>query len=268
MFQYRQRGETDAQNAALMAVQASTETSVQQLTEQQRAIAHQFSEALALTHNELEGQFQRMQVLEGKRVQRIENFVNEKLGEALQEVHQSCQTDSAWLLLNEIEQTVANSQAAVATHIRQVVEEKLASLLHDARPALDAAHVQRVVEDTVAAAFADSKKTIEAELQRARSELHREVAAKIDEPIRRLVLELTTQAARQLESRVQNMVTSTQSELNLQMQRQADATSALREKFRKQQMRSKHQCDRVDEARLKTTIQKVLRNSPDLVGPD
>ncbi|ETP52311.1 hypothetical protein F442_02653 [Phytophthora nicotianae P10297] len=89
----------------------------------------------------------------------------------------------------------------------------------------------------------------------------------MEEPVRQLVLELTTQAARQLESRVQSLVTNTKSEMNLQIQRQAGATSVLREpKLQKQQMRFKHRSNRIDEAWLKTSIQDVLLNNPDLVG--
>ncbi|KAF4145779.1 hypothetical protein GN958_ATG05026 [Phytophthora infestans] len=268
MFQHHQRAENDAQNAPLMAVQASTETRVQQFTEQQRAIAHQLIEALATTQNELASQFQQMQVLEGDRVMQIEKFVDKKLGEALQKVHQSSQaitsqTDVAQKLLVEIEQTVANSQAAFASHIRQVVESELTSLQHDS---LSAAQVQRVVDETVAAAIAEAKQTIDTELQRARSEIQREIATRMEEPVRYLVLELTTQAARQLESRVHSLVTNTQSELNLQIQRQANATSVLREKLQKQQMRFKHRSNRIGEEWLKTFIQDVLLSNPDLVS--
>ncbi|KAG1710099.1 hypothetical protein DVH05_017106 [Phytophthora capsici] len=268
MFQHHQRGENDAQNAALMAVQASTETRVQQLTEQQRAIAHQLSEALATTQNELASQFQQMQMLEGDRVMQIEKFVDKKLGEALQKVNQSSQaitsqTDVAQKLLVEFEQTVANSQAAFACHIRQVVESELANLQHDS---LSVVQVQGVVDETVAEAIAEAKQTIDTELQRARSEIQREIATRMEEPVRHLVLELTTQAARQLESRVQSLVTNTQSEMNLQIQRQADATSVLREKLQKRQMRCKHRSNRIDGALLKTSIQDVLLSNPDLVS--
>eukprot|EP00644_Phytophthora_capsici_P015155 jgi/Phyca11/41009/gw1.75.68.1 len=153
-----------------------------------------------------------MQMLEGDRVMQIEKFVDKKLGEALQKVNQSSQaitsqTDVAQKLLVEFEQTVANSQAAFACHIRQVVESELANLQHD-----------------------------------------------------------SLSAARQLESRVQSLVTNTQSEMNLQIQRQADATSVLREKLQKRQMRCKHRSNRIDGALLKTSIQDVLLSNPDLVS--
>ncbi|KAI9983992.1 hypothetical protein PInf_005277 [Phytophthora infestans] len=149
-----------------------------------------------------------MQVLEGDRAMQIEKFVDKKLGEALQKVHQSSQaitlqTDVAQKLLVDMEQTVANSQAAFASHIRQVAESELASLQHDS-----------------------------------------------------------------LESRVQSLVTNTQSEMNLQIQRQADATSVLREKLQKQQMRFKHRSIRIDEEWLKTSFQDVLLSNPDLVSPE
>ncbi|OWZ01604.1 hypothetical protein PHMEG_00026975 [Phytophthora megakarya] len=271
MFQYQQRGEADAQNAALMAVQASTASSVHQLTEQQRLIAHQLSEALTATHSELANQFQRMQVLEGERILQIAKYVTVKIDEALQEVQNTrreivSQTDGARQLLNEFKHAAANNQDSVVAHIRQVVEEKLAAL-HQDSCGLDATQVHRRVEDAVTAAFAGSKVMFDADLQRMRSEIHQEVKAKIDEPVRCLVKELTTQAVRQLESRLQNAITITQSELNLQMQRQANATSVLHDKLRKQQVRSKHQSEQVDPTQLKTSIREVFCSNPDLVGP-
>ncbi|KAG1699699.1 hypothetical protein DVH05_012591 [Phytophthora capsici] len=189
MFQHHQRGENDAQNAALMAIHASTETRAQQLTEQQRAIAHQLSEALAMTLNELASQFQQMQMLEGDRVMQIETFVDKKVGEALQKVNQSSQaitsqTDVAQKLLVELEQTVANSQAAIGCHVRQVVESELANLRHDS---LNVVQVLGVVDETVAEAIAEAKQTIDTDLQRARSEIEREIATRMEEPVRHLV---------------------------------------------------------------------------------
>ncbi|KAK1944096.1 hypothetical protein P3T76_004008 [Phytophthora citrophthora] len=271
MFLYRQRGEADAQNAALMAVQASTASSVNQLTEQQRLITHQLSEALTATHSELANQFQRMQVLERERILQIEKYVNVKIDEALHEVQDIrreivSQTDGVQQLLNEFKHAVANNQDSVVAHIRQVVEEKLATVHLDSC-GLDATQVHRMVEDAVTAALAGSKVMFDVDFQRMRSEIHQEVKAKIDEPVRCLVKEITTQEVRQLESRLQNAVTTAQSELNLQMQRQADATSVLRDKLRKKQVRSKHQSEQVDPTKLKTSIREVLRSNPDLVGP-
>ncbi|OWZ06979.1 hypothetical protein PHMEG_00020692 [Phytophthora megakarya] len=62
-------------------------------------------------------------------------------------------------------------------------------------------------------------------------------------------------------------VMTTQLELNLLMQRQADATYMLRDKLRKQQVRYKHQSEQVDPTKLKPSIREVLRSNPELVGP-
>ncbi|KAG1699700.1 hypothetical protein DVH05_012592 [Phytophthora capsici] len=54
--------------------------------------------------------------------------------------------------------------------------------------------------------------------------------------------------------------------MNLQIQRQADATSVVREKLQKQQMSCKHRSNRINGALLKTSIQDVLLSNPDLVS--
>lgn len=83
------------------------------------------------------------------------------------------------------------------------------------------------------------------------------------EALRALVMEITTDAERRLEARMQRALTNTQSELNLQLQRQADATSALCEQVRKLSVRSKRQVQQNDESVSKSTITDLVQNAVD-----
>ncbi|KAG3117619.1 hypothetical protein PI124_g10461 [Phytophthora idaei] len=85
-LQHQQQGQNDTQNAALMAMYALTETSVKNLTYQQRVIVEKLGEALNATHAGLQEQFNRMQMVHDEQGGHIECFVNERLTQALQEV--------------------------------------------------------------------------------------------------------------------------------------------------------------------------------------
>ncbi|GMF21906.1 unnamed protein product [Phytophthora fragariaefolia] len=86
LLHHRQQGQNDAQSAALMAMQASGDENVKQLTDQQRLIAERFGEALTATHTELQEKFRHLQIKEDSRTAQIEQFVDGKLAEALHEV--------------------------------------------------------------------------------------------------------------------------------------------------------------------------------------
>ncbi|KAG3048065.1 hypothetical protein PC122_g23939 [Phytophthora cactorum] len=86
------------------------------------------------------------------------------------------------------------------------------------------------------------------------------------EPLRKsarpLVLEIAAITERQLEARMQKAITNTQSELNLEVQRQADATSSLREQVRKQGIRINKQSKQArqqGDAGLEATIAEMVQ---------
>ncbi|GMF60600.1 unnamed protein product [Phytophthora fragariaefolia] len=64
LLQSQQEGQSNAQSAALMAVQASTETGIMQLTNQQLAIAGRFQEELMATQSTIQEQFMTIQVMQ------------------------------------------------------------------------------------------------------------------------------------------------------------------------------------------------------------
>ncbi|KAG3117326.1 hypothetical protein PI126_g24621 [Phytophthora idaei] len=86
------------------------------------------------------------------------------------------------------------------------------------------------------------------------------------ESARALVLEIAAITERQLEARMQKAIPNTQSELNLEVQRQADATSSLREQVRnqgirinKQSKQARQQGDSELEATIAEMVQKEVQ---------
>ncbi|KAE9157875.1 hypothetical protein PF005_g32677, partial [Phytophthora fragariae] len=156
MLYSQQQGQCDAQNAALMAVQASAEANVLHLTEQQRVIAQELGEALTATHREIQEKFQHLEVSENKKKGEIEHFVNEKIDQALQEVQKTSndtqmalasQNGGARARFEEVEVNISNNLEAIPARIYQVVEDQLAVLRGEMRPGEDINHlVQRMVE--------------------------------------------------------------------------------------------------------------------------
>ncbi|KAL4140885.1 hypothetical protein PRNP1_014453 [Phytophthora ramorum] len=92
MLQSQQEGQSNAQSAALMAVQDSTETCIKELTDRQLAIAGQFQEELMATQSAISEQFMAMQAQAGEQ---IKTPVTEKLFNALREVQYTYTSDPA-----------------------------------------------------------------------------------------------------------------------------------------------------------------------------
>ncbi|KAE9054857.1 hypothetical protein PF007_g32506, partial [Phytophthora fragariae] len=183
MLYSQQQGQCDAQNAALMAVQASAEANVLHLTEQQRVIAQQLGEALTATHREIQEKFQCLEVYENKKKDEIDHFVNEKLDQALQEVQRAShetqlalasQNGGSRTRFEDVEANIANNLEAIPARINQVVEDQLAVLRGEMRPGEDINHlVQRMVEVSSTGAAESIKRALEAELRDARDEMQR-----------------------------------------------------------------------------------------------
>ncbi|KAG2953914.1 hypothetical protein PC116_g32702, partial [Phytophthora cactorum] len=135
-LQHQQQGQNDAQNAALMAMYALTETSVKNLTDQQRVIVENLGEALNATHTGLQEQFKRMQMVHDEQGGHIERFVNERLTQALQEVQReskacklatSSQAEDIQRRLQEVTTKVDGGLEQITRQIQQLVESKLAA---------------------------------------------------------------------------------------------------------------------------------------------
>ncbi|ETN14399.1 hypothetical protein PPTG_07456 [Phytophthora nicotianae INRA-310] len=168
----------------------------------------------------------------------IERFVSDSIAHAQEEAQREAQI-AASAHLEGIHQKVLEVEAKIDGGLENLSQ-----------------HVQQLVEDSFAAS----------QLQRACGAVRQDLLARassgeepLRESIRSLVLNITTNAERFLEGRVQKALSNTQSELNLQVQRQADATTALREQIRKLNAQAKRQAQKSDGAALDTTVADLVR---------
>ncbi|KAG2778184.1 hypothetical protein PC129_g11874 [Phytophthora cactorum] len=282
-LQHQQQGQNDAQNAALMAMYALTETSVKNLTDQQRVIVENLGEALNATHTGLQEQFKRMQMVHDEQGGHIERFVNERLTQALQEVQReskacklatSSQAEDIQRRLQEVTTKVDGGLEQITRQIQQLVESKLAASQKQLCLGQEASElVQQQVQAASEGVATAIKSSLEMDLQRACETMRQELLQTVnraEEPLREsaraLVLEIAAITERQLEARMQKAITNTQSELNLEVQRQADATSSLREQVRnqgirinKQSKQARQQGDSELEATIAEMVQKEVQ---------
>ncbi|GMF44959.1 unnamed protein product [Phytophthora fragariaefolia] len=156
MLYSQQQGQCDAQNAALMAVQASAEANVLHLTEQQRVI-----------------------------VQSAESVPRDAVGACIPE----------WRIpyaFEDVEANIANNLEANPARINQVEEDQLAVLRGEMRPGEDINRlVQRMVHVASAGAAESIKRALEAELRDARDEMQREIVSGVEGPMREYARQLT-----------------------------------------------------------------------------
>ncbi|KAI9979692.1 hypothetical protein PInf_028081 [Phytophthora infestans] len=138
-LQQQQQGHSHAQNAALVAMQVSTEANLRQLTDQQRAIVERLGEALTATQSNLQDQLHHLQTAQDERGGQIEQFVNNRVAHALQEVQKESQREASsqiqgvHKMLEEIEAKVNSGLENLSQYVQQLVEDKVtASRLSDA----------------------------------------------------------------------------------------------------------------------------------------
>ncbi|KAG6620407.1 uncharacterized protein IUM83_16403 [Phytophthora cinnamomi] len=116
-----------------MAVKASTETSVRQLTDQQRAIAVKLGEALTATQASLWEHLQQLQKVQDERGGQIESYVRARLTQAIQDVQKETrdsqmvivsQTDEIRQNLALMERNVDGTLSQMMEHVQKLIEHK------------------------------------------------------------------------------------------------------------------------------------------------
>ncbi|ETP24211.1 hypothetical protein F441_02746 [Phytophthora nicotianae CJ01A1] len=238
-----------AQTQALAAEHVALQQQ-SQLADQQRAIVEELGEALTATQSRLQDQLQHLQMVQDVRGGQIERFVNDSIAHAQEEAQREAQI-AASAHLEGVRQKLLEMEAKIDGGLENISQ-----------------HVQQLMEVEAAATRikASLKESLELDLQRASGAVRQDLLARVSsaeeplrESIRSLVLDITTNAAHLLECRVQKAHTNTQSELNLQVQRQADATTALREQIRKLNVQAKRQARKSDGAALETTVADLVR---------
>ncbi|CAI5712758.1 unnamed protein product [Hyaloperonospora brassicae] len=145
--------------------------------------------------------------------------------------------EAAQIVQQQVEMSTEGIAAEVMEYVQQLVEGKLAvtfcgnSTNHETREI-----VKYQVDMAMEGVASAIKGSVELDLKKARESTRDEllrcaedVYGPLYELVRDFVAETTTNANRQLEERIQKMLTHTQAEINLQVHRQADATTAIHE---------------------------------------
>jgi hypothetical protein len=271
-LQYQQQGQSDAHNAALMAVQALTETSVKNLTEQQRIIVEKLGEALTATHAGLHEQFQRMQMIQDDRGGQIEHFVNDRLDQALQDVQRetnesklasSVQAKTVHHRLEEVASKVDGELERLTVHVQELVEAKCMAIQDQVRLGQETGQlVHQQVKAATDGAKAATRSALENDIRLACETIRHELMESVnraEEPLRDSARALVCEITANTEARMQKALTNVQSDLNLQIQRQADTTTALRDQVRKQGVRIRKHGRLHDDGELEAAIAEMVQ---------
>ncbi|GMF37292.1 unnamed protein product [Phytophthora fragariaefolia] len=130
--------------------------------------------------------------------------------------------------------------------------------------------LEKMVQASCANKAASIKIPLEAEPLRSVEIMQHKLARRVEESTRefvqQLVHDLTTQVESQLEVRVQSALKNTQAKLHLQAQRQADATSILREQLQRPPQLSNTRERLVDQAAIKTLVNEALHRDMELAS--
>ncbi|KAG7389904.1 hypothetical protein PHYBOEH_007192 [Phytophthora boehmeriae] len=241
MLQTQQEGQSQAQCAALMAIQASAETGMKQLTAQQQEIVVRFQEELLGTQSAIREQLLRLQAIQEEYRAQIQQDVDAKLTQAVVEVQRvseamvAAQSDGTKQLVKEIDSRFVANHDALDARTLQVEEQLKLTSTGGAVDGLAQDLTKQSLQDMKA--YVDN--SLELGLKLTRDELQQELLSTLarvpEEPlleaVKQLVLEETTKSERQVGVQVQRALATVQGELNLATQRQADATNILREQF-------------------------------------
>ncbi|KAJ8526143.1 hypothetical protein ON010_g15035 [Phytophthora cinnamomi] len=180
----------------------------------------------------------------------IEPFVNKKFAEALREVQQKShesqlmilsQNDGVRAQFEEAETKISSILDGIPTRIHRAVEDKLNDSMHPGE------ETSKLLEKMVQSSCAN------AELLRSLEGMQHEIARSVEEFTRDW-------------RPVFNVLTNTQAELHLQVQRQADATSILQERLQRHTHSSTAGERLVDEAAIKDLVKEVLHREVELAS--
>ncbi|GMF35696.1 unnamed protein product [Phytophthora fragariaefolia] len=227
-----QEGQSNAQSAALMAVQPSTETGIMQLTNQQLAIAGRFQEELMATQSTIQEQFMTMQVMQAQAGEEIERSVTEKFLNALREVQcesqalVTAQSNGVNRLETQLDAKIDDAFQTLTSRIQRLVDEQMAARQHASNDSEKTVElVLELVEKSTAGIHAHVKQSVDRGFQVVRDELQQALCASTvastSEPaldaLKHLVVTDATRAERRIEAQMQRALTAFQSDMHLQV---------------------------------------------------
>ncbi|KAL4105723.1 hypothetical protein PRIC1_003782 [Phytophthora ramorum] len=270
---YAESGLNELANRQLVIVQeiqgalASTRSTFQeQMTRLQDLYADlgaklegQVNKSLALVVQDLQRDSQSALQAHTDGANQIERTVNAKVEAGFKEMNDRVQQQIVEQLTSrlgsnpakDVEQLVLKSTADVESQIRGTLELHLEEMLTSKLDSYNEVNinenvnelVQKLVETSVSNMAHRLEQSLDHRLDQIRQETKRRVDSKFSsndttaEDIQQLVTQETTRLVRQAESRMQKVVTAARADMNLQVQRQADAISILREQLQQRQPR-------------------------------
>ncbi|GMF46958.1 unnamed protein product [Phytophthora fragariaefolia] len=122
--------------------------------------------------------------------------------------------------------------------------------------------VQQQVEVVSEGVKAAIQISLEKDIHRACEAIRQELLQSVsrdEEPLRESACAIACEITSSTEAHMQKALTNTQSDLYLQIQRQTDATAALRDQVRKQGVRIRKQCRLHDDAELDAIITGIVQ---------
>ncbi|GMF32223.1 unnamed protein product [Phytophthora fragariaefolia] len=189
-------------------------------------------------------------MVQDERGGQIERFVNDRLTQALQDVQRetsesklanSAQVEGVHHRLEMLATKVDDELAKIMAHVQQLVEAKFVAYQNQMGLGQE---TDQLVQQQVEAASEGVKAAIQISLEK---DIHRACEAirqallqsvsRAEEPLRESACALACEITSSTEAHMQKALTNTQSDLHLQIERQADATAALRDQVRKQGVR-------------------------------
>ncbi|GMF49386.1 unnamed protein product [Phytophthora fragariaefolia] len=181
----------------------------------------------------------------------------------------------------DVEQLVLKSTADMESRIRASVERRIKKLHTSKLDARNEGHiienVNEVVHKLVATSVSNMAHRLEQSIDLRLDEIRQEMQCRLDskcssdkviaDNIQQFVTQEITRLVGQVESRMQKAVTAARVEMNLQVQRQADTISVLREQLQQRQQRSEGDILNLDalERKLKEFVADEVVRQVDLV---
>ncbi|GMF46265.1 unnamed protein product [Phytophthora fragariaefolia] len=286
MLKYQQEGLNQAQQAALVAVQGYAESGLKELANRQLAMVREFQGELAPIRSALQQQITLLQKLQADReiqsalqlhaegAKQLEQTIrfkfdarfNEMVTHAQQQIDEQLTSRLGPNPSKDVEQLVNKSTTAMEARIGTLLEDRLNELLASKINLRNNDKISKNVDELVHKLIDTSISNLELRLvqsfdlrlkhflQEMQRQLdsNRPVHETFSEDIQQLVKQETTRLIRQAELRMQKVANAARADMNLQVQRQADALSILREQLQLRRIQSEDDLSNTDALEKKT----------------
>ncbi|GMF52667.1 unnamed protein product [Phytophthora fragariaefolia] len=292
MLKFQQEGPNQAQQAALVGVQGYAESRLNELANRQLVIVQEFQGELASIRSTFQEQRTRLQNLHadlGAQLEvkahtdlanQIEHTVNTKIEAINNRVQKKIMEQLTSRLgpnpSKDVEQLVLKSTADMESRIRASGGRRIEKLHTSKLDARNERHISENVNDLVhklvETSVSNMAHRLEQSIDLRLDEIRQEKQCRLDsncssdkviaDDIQQFLTQETTRLVGQVESRMQKVVTAARVGMNLQVQRQVDTISVLREQLQQRQQHLEGDILKIDalERKLKEfVVDEVVR---------